>query len=180
MATKSRKGKTIGRPARHGGYSLLTRGTLPEKRKYIGHYLTAVREGLIHDLATSEEELSMAQRVLIDRVITFLGVIRLIEEYAREHGVLDNRGRLTSGLTAHYLSFNRHIKDCLALLGLDKRKGDDALTIQDVIREFDERKAKSAGDSSEEAEKTQPGPKEGTLEAMSREIKGDDATGEER
>jgi hypothetical protein len=174
MTTKSRKGKTIGRPARHGGYSLLTRGVLPEKRKYIGHYLTAIREGLIHDLAASEEDLSTAQRVLIDRVITFLGVIRLIEEYAREHGVLDNRGRLTSGLTAHYLSFNRHIKDCLALLGLDRRKADEALTIQDVIREFDSKKVGGgATATSEEAEKTQPG-------ATSREIQNRGDTAEER
>jgi hypothetical protein len=153
MARKSRKGKTIGRPPRHGGYSLLTRGTLPEKRKYIGHYLTAVREGLVHDLAANEEELSTAQRVLIDRVITFLGVIRLIEEYAREHGVLDNRGRLTSGLTAHYLSFNRHIKDYLALLGL-KRIRPSEPSLAEVMREFDEKKATDgSGEEQAAAEK---------------------------
>ena len=145
MAKKSRKGKTIGRPARHGGYSLLTRGVLPEKRKYIGHYLTAIREGLVHDLAGREEDLGTGQRVLIDRVVTFLGVVRLIEEHARDYGLLDPQGRLKSGIgTAHYLSFNRHIKDCLALLGL-KRVGQPEPSLADVIREFDEEKAAGQG-----------------------------------
>lgn len=122
---------------------MLTRGVLPEKRKYIGHYLTSVREGLIHDLATAEEDLSMAQRVLIDRVITFLGVVRLIEEHARERGILDSRGQLTSGLTVHYLSFNRHIKDCLALLGIEKRKVDEPLDLGRYLAEKDAEKAKA-------------------------------------
>lgn len=84
---------------------------------------------MIRDLAAAEEDLSMAQRVLIDRVITFLGVIRLIEEHAREHGILDAKGELTSGLTHHYLSFNGHIKDRLALLGMEKRGASEALDL---------------------------------------------------
>ncbi len=130
--TKKTTGKRIGRPPRHGGYSLLTTGKLPDKRKYIGHYLTAVREGLIHDLAASEEDLSTGQKVLIDRVTTSLGVVRLIEEHAREHGILDSNGNVTAGLTGHYLSFNRYIKEALALLGIDKRDHEKVLTIGEL------------------------------------------------
>jgi len=146
---KKRKGKKPGpRPGskyRHGGFSLLTRGVkegLPEKRRYIGHYLSTIREGLIHDLAASEKDLSTAQKVLIDRAITFLGVVRLIEEHARQHGVLDARGRLSSGLTGHYLSFNRHIKEILAILGIDKRKSEEVLSPLEYIRQFDKEEEK--------------------------------------
>ena len=171
MSTKSRKGRTIGRPGRHGGYSLLTRGILPERRKYIGHYLTAVREGLIHDLAAAEEDLSMAQRILIDRVITFLGVVRLIEEHARDHGILDAKGELTSGLTHHYLSFNRHIKDTLALLGLDRKEAPEP-TLEGIIREFDAKKrTRIAQDGRSQGQRQTVGEMEGIGQA---EIQGGD------
>lgn len=144
MSTKKRR-KKPGPVPRHGGYSLLTRGALPERRRYIGHYLTAIREGIVHDLSASEEDLSTAQRVLIDRVVTFLGVVRLIEEHARDYGLLDQRGQLKGGIgSRQYLSFNRHIKDCLALLGL-KRAEPPGPNIADVIHEFDRRKAEGEG-----------------------------------
>jgi hypothetical protein len=143
MSAKSKKKRRKPGPIpRHGGYSLLTTGRLPERRRYIAPYLTAVREGLIHDLAKSEEDLSTAQRVLIDRTITFLGVVRLIEEHAREHGLLDSSGKLKSGIgTGQYLSFNRFIKEALALLGLERRELEPEMTIADVIREHEEEKA---------------------------------------
>jgi hypothetical protein len=152
---KRRKGKKPGpKPGnkyRHGGYSLLTRGTLPQRRRYIGPYLMAVREGLIHDLAKSEEDLSTAQRVLVDRIVTFLGVVRLIEEHAGQYGVLDSKGRPSCGLTGHYLTFNRQIKEMLALLGMERRAVDEeALTIQGVIAEFDRKKAEGQREGEKE------------------------------
>ncbi|MGB7296820.1 MAG: hypothetical protein WBC70_14640 [Candidatus Aminicenantales bacterium] len=143
MSAKSQKKRRKPGPVpRHGGYSLLTRGTLPERRKYIGHYLTSIREGLIHDLAASEEDLSTAQRVLIDRVVTFVGVVRLIEEHAREHGLLDSSGKLKSGIgTGHYLSFNRFIKEALALLGIERRELEPEMDLAEIVREIDEKSA---------------------------------------
>jgi hypothetical protein len=125
---KKKPGPKPGSKYRHGGYSFLIRGILPERRRYIAPYLSSVREGLIHDLAKSEEDLSTAQKVLIDRIITFLGCVRLLEEHAREHGLLDSGGCLKSGIgTGHYLSFNRFIKEGLALLGLEKREFEERL-----------------------------------------------------
>jgi hypothetical protein len=145
---KKRKGKKPGpKPGskyRHGGYSLLMKGTLPERRRYIGHYLSEVREGLIHDLAKKEEDLSTAQKVLIDRIITFMGVVRLIEEHAKQHGVLDSRGRPTSGLTGHYLTFNRQIKEMLSLLGIEKRQ-EPEMDLMSYIKMKDEEKEKETG-----------------------------------
>jgi len=86
LTRKSRRG----RPPKHGGYSLLTKGELPENRQYLRTYLTDVREGLIRDLGPKEENLTTAQLVLIDRVITKLGIIRLIEEHVKEKGIFKN------------------------------------------------------------------------------------------
>jgi hypothetical protein len=146
MSDKSQqKRKKPGPIPRHGGYSLLTTGRLPERRKYIAPYLTAVREGLIHDLAKSEEELSTAQRILIDRVVTFLGVVRLMEEHAKEKGIFSNsQGRLNPALGVHYLAFNRNIKEILALLGIERRQVDSEPTLAEIIREHDEAEAKRA------------------------------------
>lgn len=148
-AKKKKKSKR-GRPPKHGGFSLLIRGMkegLPENRRYIGHYLTEVREGLIHDLAKSEEDLSTAQKVLIDRIITFLGVIRLIEEHAKEHGVLDSRGRPSQGLTGHYLTFNRQVKEMLSLLGIDIRKANEGPDLMTYVREKYGTKGEENGES---------------------------------
>jgi hypothetical protein len=159
---KKRPGRKPGSKARHGGYSLMMRGILPEKRRYIGQYLTAVREGWIHDLAAKEENLSTAQRVLIDRAITFLGVVRLIEENGRERGILDSRGRLSQGLTGHYLSFNRFIKETMALLGLEKRSLEPEATLAEIIKKYDKEEAETkAGEASESLNKATGAPRTG-------------------
>ena len=131
---KHRKPKR-GRPCKHGGYSLLTRGleAIPQKRKRVSRYLTSLRESLIRDLGPMEEDLTAAQLVLIDRIITFLGVIRLIEEHAAENGVLDSKGQPSQGLTGHYLTFNRQVKEMLSLLGIKERAGENVLDLHSYI-----------------------------------------------
>lgn len=76
------------RPKTHGGYSFLTKGALPENRTLVLKYLMAAREGLILDMGPTENDLSTAQIVLIDRITTKLGVIRCVEEHIRENSVM--------------------------------------------------------------------------------------------
>ncbi len=117
-----KKGKSRrGRPPKHGGYSLLVKGELPENRKHIKVYLTEVRSGLIQDLGPEEKDLTTAQIVLIDRIVTKLGVIRCIEEYIRENTVMTGN-RLSPSLRESYLSYNNSIRLDLTALGIDKRK----------------------------------------------------------
>ena len=80
--------KRGGQKIKHGGYSFLIKGELPENRKHVLRYLTAARENLIRDLGPTEEDLTAAQIILIDRVVTKLGVIRCIEEHIRENSVM--------------------------------------------------------------------------------------------
>jgi len=105
----------------HGGYSFLTKGELPENRTHVLRYLMAVREGLVRDLGPTENDLSTAQIVLIDRVTTKLGVIRCVEEHIRENSVMAGRD-LAPSLKASYLAYNNSLRLDLQALGVEKKQ----------------------------------------------------------
>ena len=109
------------RPRSHGGYSYLTTGALPEHRSNILGYLMAVRQGLIQDLGPTENDLSTAKIVLIDRITTKLGVIRCVEEHIRENSVMAGDD-LAPSLKASYLAYNNSLRLDLQTLGLDKKQ----------------------------------------------------------
>ena len=124
-----------GRPKwKHGGYSFLVKSELPENRKYVLRYLTAVREGLIKDLGPTEQDLTAAQIILIDRVTTKLGVIRCIEEHIREHSVMKGHD-LAPSLKAYYLAYNNSVRLDLQALGIDKKQSEDSLTLEKYIEQ---------------------------------------------
>lgn len=134
LGKKKRKAR-IGRPPKHGGWSLLVyKGKLPENRKYISRWLTGVREGLILDLGPTEEDLSTAERVLIDRVISKLGVIRCIEEYIRENSVMVGQD-LAPSLRTSYLAYNNSVRLDLTALGINSKKADEALDLGKYVKE---------------------------------------------
>jgi hypothetical protein len=135
-----KKSRPRGRPPLHGGFSLLVRkGELPENRQYIARWLTEVREGLIEDLGPSEEDLPTAQRVLIDRIISKLGVIRCIEEHIRENSVMTGHN-LAPSLRASYLAYNNSVRLDLQALGIDTRKADEAGDLSKYIELQDSKK----------------------------------------
>jgi len=117
---------TPGKKRTHGGYTLFTTGKLPEHRKHIEQYLTAAREGLVRDLGDGkgEEDLSTAEIILIDLLITKLGVVRCMAEYIREHSVMEG-GKLASPLKESFLAYNNSIRLGLQALGIKKRASDD-------------------------------------------------------
>lgn len=116
------KGKSKrGRPPKHGGYTYLTTGEILEHRQYIKKYLTAIREGLIRERGPTEEDLSMAQLILIDRLISLLGVIRLIEEKAKEDGVFRGRDLIPS-LKTSYIAYNNTVRLTLEKLGIEQEE----------------------------------------------------------
>lgn len=124
----------------HGGYSFLASGRLPEHKVILIRYLTAVRASLVADLGGSEDNLSAQQIILIDRSISLLGIIRCIEEDAKEKGVFKGDS-LRPSLGKHYISFTNSLKQILQLLGLKRRTLDDGRSVQDVIKAFDQDKA---------------------------------------
>ena len=121
------------RPRSHGGYSFLATGQLPENRVHILKYLMAVREGLIRDLGPTENDLSTAQIILIDRIVSKIGIVRCQEEYAREHSVMDGN-ELTSCLKTSYLAYSNSIRLDLQALGITKKTEDAVLTPYEIVR----------------------------------------------
>jgi hypothetical protein len=138
---------TAGRRPTHGGFSFLATGKLPEHRRYILQYLTAARMQLIRDIGGSEENLSAQQIIIIDRIISKLGILRCIEEHVRETSIMKGH-ELAPALRASYLAYSNSLRLDLQALGIDKRTADEALDLGSYIREREkektERKAKDA------------------------------------
>ena len=92
----SKKGKRIGRPPTHSGYSIIYQDRAISDHPEIRHYLEGTREGLVRDIAGSEDKLSEQQRVMVDRIISRLAICRLIEVYVEKLGIF-RRDRLEGG-----------------------------------------------------------------------------------
>ncbi len=118
----------------HGGYSFLTSGRLPEHRVHVRRYLTNCRRGLIADHG-GEENLSTAQALLIDRVISKVGCLRCIEEYIRENSVMVGQ-ELAPSLKASYLAFNNSVRLDLLALGIEKKAGKQKTKLEEIIAEY--------------------------------------------
>ena len=113
-----------GRPkGTHGGFAFLTTGRLPEHRAHLLRYLSACRDGLTEDLG-GEVNMSTQELILIDRCVSILGVLRCIEEFAKERGVFSD-GELQPALGKHYISYTNSLKQILALLGIKQRDGEE-------------------------------------------------------
>jgi hypothetical protein len=103
-------------------------GELPIRRTYLRAYLTEVRAGLIRDLGPTEADLTTGQRVILDRAVSKLSILRCIEEYVKEEGVF--RGReLSPVLAKNYVTYAEALRRDLQALGIDKRKADEAIDL---------------------------------------------------
>jgi hypothetical protein len=131
----TKKPKKIGRPPRHGGFSIaVKKGEFPERRSYIRTHVTGVRDSLVRRLGPTETDLTGAQVVLIDRIISKLSIIRMIEEYTRETGAFNRRGELISVLQKSYLAWSNSLRLDLQALGIDDRAGLIDLPRDNVLR----------------------------------------------
>jgi len=63
----------------------------------------------------------VAQLILIDRLISLLGVIRLIEEKAKEDGVFTGRN-LAPSLRTSYIAYNNTVRLTLEKLGIEREE----------------------------------------------------------
>jgi len=136
--------------ARHGGYSVAHKDELLKRHPEIQRYLKVVRRGLIRDTCPEgEEHLTMARRLVLDRLMQKLATARLIETYLSENGFLRRDRAARKVLEAEpimttWLALNHQIRLDLQLLGLERKALDAELTVLDVIAEFDKDKAAKA------------------------------------
>jgi len=125
--------RRIGRPPRTGAYSvMIRRGELPERRRYLRPFIEDVRAGLIADLGPRDEDLTTAQRLMIDRAISLLMVIRCIEEEASESGVFRG-GAIDSVLKEVYITYVNSFRLALQAIGIDKKKIEEPLSVREYI-----------------------------------------------
>jgi hypothetical protein len=146
------KRKSPGRAFKHGGYSLMVRsGELPYPKRQamtrVRQYLGSVRVGLIRDIAGTEANLSTSQRILIDRAVSILSVIRTIEVSLSESGIIEGQGKdvqLQSILRDNYLAYSNSLRLILRELGIEKKAVDDVLDLTSYVKEFEKQKAAEA------------------------------------
>jgi hypothetical protein len=142
LIAKFQRGGRRGKPA---GFSFLTRRCAPDERLRITRYLTGCRQALVEDLG-GEENLSAQRLILIDRLISLLGVIRGIEEFCHED-IMNSDGSLKPALGKSYLAYVNSARQILCVLGLE-RASDQLPSIRDIIAEFDAGKANEKGQQS--------------------------------
>jgi len=120
--------KKLGRPPIHAGYSPIRRAEIIGENKELTRYLRNSREGLILDLGKTEAELSEGQRILVDRVISKLSLVRVLELALAKHGIFKKEAGKTleaEPVTSLWLSVNTGIRADLQLLGIERREPED-------------------------------------------------------
>jgi hypothetical protein len=124
-----------GRRKQREGYSILSTKSVPKSRNIIERYLTGARQELVKNLGPTEDDLTASQIILIDRVISKLGIIRCIEERCRETGEVfrNNRGELVPSLGQNYLAYSNSIRHDLAALGINTKQGEKELSLDQYI-----------------------------------------------
>ena len=137
---KSKKKARLGRPPKHGGYSLIVRDEILKDHPYVRRYLQDCRDGLVENIAGSEERLTEQQRIIIDRIISRLSICRLIEVYIEKYGAFrgdrlkkDKILELEPALGQNYLAYSNSIDRALIALGLNKKQTDDVLAPYEII-----------------------------------------------
>ena len=176
MVIKKPKGKAGHPVVKHGAYSYLTRLTVPDNRAYLRPYLSGVREGLIKDLGPTEEDLTTAQKLIIDRIISQAGVIRLIEEHCREQGIFHGMA-ITPALAENYLAYANSLRLNLQALGIKTKAGEKILGPLEIAAEIDREQAEQDALDAEKAVPEAPGgpemPQDGRSPEDSRKGTGD-------
>lgn len=120
--TTEGKNRIISARQRHGGYSWLYRGSMPQRMAHIQKYLDRTRSDLIGEFGMEEsgkKYLLPSQDILLNLLLMKLGFVLLVNEWAyqndpllTEHGILKLQPALGQNLT----SFMNGIR--LDLLGL--------------------------------------------------------------
>ena len=109
-------------------------GEIPERMTRVRLYLDETRAGLVRDVAGREEDLSTAQRVIIDRTMGLLSVLRCIEESLSEQGIM--RGSVLAPiLRENYLSYQNAVRLNLAALGINRREGDKVIDLDQYVKD---------------------------------------------
>ncbi len=115
------------------GYSLIHKVSRFKVLAHVRPYLEAARAGLVEDLGPMEADLTRAQVILIDRVVSKLAVLRMIEERVRERGVFTHAGNLQPLLVDSYLGYDSAVRMALQALGITRKVGGGSNDLEVVL-----------------------------------------------
>ena len=142
MSKKKKRGP--GRPRKHGAYSINIRDDELKNHPRIRQYLEETRQGLVRDVAGTERNLSEQQRILIDRIISKLSIMRLIEVYIEKYGAFrqdkfkkDKVLELAPALGQNYLAFSNSVDRAIKILGVSKRKVERVLSTEELKKKVE-------------------------------------------
>lgn len=173
-----------GRPPKSGAYSPICRAEFLEEYPEIRRNIQAARDGLVMDQlerhgGKSEDDLSTASRLMIDRQVSKVALSQQIEIYIRRHGIL-RRDQLKrrqilepEPILVFWLQLQNSIDRALIALGLEKRVIEPEMNLAEIVREIDEKAA------AEKAQREAAGQEDQGKEAGEGEIGEPRASGEE-
>jgi len=151
MSDKPRK-RRIGRPPKSGAYSPVCREEFLEEYPEIRSYVQAARDGLVQDQldkigGKSEDDLSAAQVLLIDRLVSRIALSRQIEVYLRRHGILrrdslDRKVLDAEPICQFWLQLQNSIDRASAMLGIEIPRPEASWDPIAEIQKIDEERAK--------------------------------------
>lgn len=123
---------------KHGGYSFLRTGRMPKEKARIEKYLTWLRMTYIEDIASTEDNLTAGQTILLNKLILLEGLCRCIEVMAAE--ITEKTGVLYN-MPDKYLGYVNTIAKICNLLGIKRMEIEVWIpTPQEVAAEVDREK----------------------------------------
>jgi hypothetical protein len=129
---------------RHGGYLKTMRGLPLSVRRQV----TAVREGLVRDIAGKEADLTAAQAILIDKTVNLYQITLCLEAHVRREGPFRGK-KLDPILGQNYITYVNMIRLTLRELGISRKALEVEATLADIAREY-EQKGLEAHESGQE------------------------------
>ena len=115
----------MGRPKKHGAYSLI-------KPLAVRRYLSGVRAALVRDVGGTEDGLSAQQIILIDAVVNMLAVTRSMELHVGKFGIMFN-GKVQPCLSESYLGYRNSISRHLKILGVELKEVKPEMTLEKYV-----------------------------------------------
>jgi len=126
---------------RHGGYSVITKNIpLAVRRRVQG-----VRDQLVRDIGGTEEALTAAQAILIDKTVNLYQITLCLEAYVRREGPFRGK-KLDPVLGQNYLAYVNTIRLNLRELGITTRAGEKFLGPLEIAAEIDAENAREAAE----------------------------------
>jgi hypothetical protein len=135
-------------PIVHGGYSKFPLRAIGRKNGHIWRYIQAVRETYISDLTAGqgEEALTAGQRILLDRLIQKISIVRIIENSLRPVGIFQ-AGLEIRGVLNFWRLMNDSIRQDIATLGLKRIPPEPKdISLEAIVEEYKEKSKEEKAD----------------------------------